>query len=110
MLLLVFVTIYIYKQYSQLAIQKGLNKTRWGLIGSGLYLGLGLGLQLFIGVLIGLGYLSFDLENTASNFLLDLICYALGGIAAYLGYQKLKSFPDEAPNIDDFGKNQEDRY
>ncbi len=110
MLLLIFVTIYIYNKFSQLAKEKNLSPKKWGVIGSALYLGLGLGLQFFVGVLIGLGYVSMDLENFGVNAVLGIVSYAFGGLAAYLGYRKLLSMPDENPDIDNFGKRLDDKF
>jgi hypothetical protein len=105
MILLIFVTIYIYQKFSTKALEKGLSKIKWGLWGSGIYLGLGLGLQLFVGVLIGAGVLSLDIENMGISIVLSLVTYAIGALAAYLLYQKLSRMEGEEVKIDEFGKN-----
>jgi hypothetical protein len=109
MLLLVFVTIYIYRRFSELAITKDENKTKWGLIGCFVYLGVGLGFPFLIGILIGLNYFYIDLEEVGVSFLLSILSYGLGGLCAYLVYRKLKSYPDKSPDIDNFGKPELDR-
>jgi hypothetical protein len=110
MLLLVFVTIYIYNKYSQLAREKNLNPKKWGIIGSALYLGLGIGLQFLVGTMIGLGYVNMDLDNFGVNFTLGIVSYAIGGLAAYMGYKKLSAMPDENPDIENFGKKTEEKF
>jgi hypothetical protein len=108
MLLLIFATIYIYQKFRDLAIVKDLNKTKWGLIGCFVYLGIGLGFPFIIGIMIGLNLFYLNLEDFGTSFVLSLVSYGLGGLCAYLIYQKLLSFPDKTPDIENFGKQEQD--
>lgn len=108
MLLLVFVTLYIYRKFSELAILKDVNKTKWGLIGCFVYLGVGLGFPFIVGIMIGLNLFYLDLENFGVSFVLSIVSYGLGGLCAYLVYQKLLSFPDKTPDIENFGKEEKE--
>ncbi len=108
-MILIFVTIYIYRKFAELAVAKSLNKSKWGLIGSGIYLGFGLGLQFVLGILIGINLIPIDLDSFGGNILIAIVCYAIGGLVGYLVYLKLKAMPDDNLNIDNFGKKEEDR-
>ncbi len=111
MLLLVFVTIYIYRKFSELAMEKDLNKTKWTLIGTGLYLGFGLGLPFFIGILLallaamGVYAVPFSFEDRGANLVISLVCYGIGGLAAYMAYKKLQSYPEKTIDIDNFASH-----
>ena len=104
MILLVLVTIWIFRSFKKAAIQKGYPGKKWGIYGSLLYLAFGLGLQILVGVLVGLGILDFDYESTASNFIIALVCYALGGLASYILYQNFLNKENIVVDIEDFGK------
>ncbi|HVD98724.1 MAG TPA: hypothetical protein VNB90_11020 [Cytophagaceae bacterium] len=111
MLLLVFVTIYIYRKFRELADEKGLGTTKWGLIGCFIYLGIGLGLPFCLGIFMALGVVNLDVEDNLVNIVLSIISYGLGGLGAYLMYRKLSSMPDstEKLDIENFGKNEEEQ-
>ncbi|MCU0430823.1 MAG: hypothetical protein MUF42_12740 [Cytophagaceae bacterium] len=106
MLLLVFVTIYIWIKFSDLAKSLGYPKNKWGFYGAGIYLLFGFGVPIFVGILVGLGFFYLDFENIGAEIILSLLGYSLGGTAAYLLYQKFSKLPSQLPDIDSFGKNE----
>jgi hypothetical protein len=105
MILLVLVTLYIWKKFSSLAELKNLNKNSWAIKGILAYLSCGLGIPFVLGILSGAGIVNLDFENIGVNILLSLLCYGIGGAFAFLLYKQLESKPDNGPDIDSFGKN-----
>ncbi len=112
MILLVLVSIYIFKQFGKLAESKGYKKSTWGGIGVAVYLVPGLGLQLLLGICAVLFNWDIDIESTMVNLVAAVVCYAIGGGAAWGVYLYLKTKESKLNSkdreIDAFGKRFED--
>jgi hypothetical protein len=111
MILLVFVSIYIFKKFKELALAKGYTPNKWGTIGVITYLSIGLGGQLLLGVLLGI-FDPYTIENIKgiSEIFIAILFYALGGLACFIIYERLKNKPNLfAKDIDNFGKEETEK-
>ena len=110
MLLLIVATIYIYRKFAAMAATKDLPSVQWGIYGSVIYLALGLGLQFLVGILVGLGYIYLDVENFGVSFVISIVSYGIGAIAAYALYNHLSNKPDASTDLDiaNFGTEEVD--
>ena len=105
MLLLVFASIWIFKRFRLLAEAKGLDGKKWGRKGVLVYLGFALGGQVLGGLVIGLMNKLYLLDGMR-EYGFALICYGLGGLAAYFLYQELVKEDDHfQKGFDQFGKD-----
>ena len=95
----------VFKRYKELALSKGYkgSEKKWGWKGALLYIGFSFGLQFLVGVLIGADVIYLDIEQLTNKIAMSLVSYGVGGIAAYVGYQKLASKEDKKPDINSFG-------
>lgn len=105
MILLIFVTIYFFRKFRTLAESKGYPGTRWGVYGSLVYLGVAFSVQFLMGLLYELGVIDLDLGSTGASFVVAIIGYGIGALAAHLLFKKLESKEDVSfYDIEDFGK------
>lgn len=108
MLLLIFVSIWIYRKNVALAQSKGYTTKKWGVIGVVIYLGVAYGLLFIVGMFAGAGLIDIDLENSGQMIVGELLGYVFGGIATYFYYLRNKKKPTLAPDISSFGKKEDE--
>lgn len=108
-MLLILVSIWVFKKFKELAISKGYAEEakKWGWKGVGVYAVIGFGLQIVIGLMAGLGMIDIDVEATGVSLVIGLICWGIGGIAAYILYQRFEAKENNRPRISDFGKDED---
>jgi len=107
MILLVAVSIWIFKKFKELALYKGVpsNKNKWGALGVVTYIGCAFGFQFLVGILIGLEVIDLDL-NKGVEVLIALIGYGIGGLFSYLLYNRYENQEWNKIDIDQFGEQE----
>lgn len=108
MLLLVVVSIWIFKKFRELGDSKGYPGKKWGTLGVVTYLGVAFSMGFIIAIIIALGSFGIDIEATGVALVIDLIGYALGGLASYILFQSYGKKENKLQNnIEEFGKEDE---
>lgn len=108
-MLLILVSIWIFKKFKELANFKGYadEAKKWAWSAIGLYVGIGMGFQLLTGVLIGAGVLNIDVDSTGVSLVIGIICWGIGGLASYVLYQRYQQRPNKTPDVHEFGEEEE---